>query len=134
MYSYRNSSSETFFIYCVGQCLHRRAAFISAMAYEGIPAKPLVGRYNGRDEHSFISRMSDYDEIAHWLNAEESILHIHDYDACDCPKATLKFLSLEKEHELGRMVPTSKERALAQNAYTYDPAHKTYFICKQSPS
>ena len=115
-----HSSSETYFIYCVGQSIPVISAFKAAMAHAGIPAKPLLGRYKGQSEFSFISRMRDYDVIGPWLNAEESILHIHSYDARDRPRATLKYLAQGIEHDLGRMVPVSRDEALSQNAYTFD--------------
>jgi len=124
-----HSSSETYFIYCVGQSIHRIAAFKAAMAHAKVPAKPLVGRYKGHDEHSFISRMSDFEAIAPWLNAEESILHIHGYDARDRPRATLRFLAEGREIDLGKMIPVSRDEALSQDSYTYDPTYGAYFVC-----
>lgn len=124
-----HSSNEAYFIYCVGQSPYRIAAFKGAMAEVGIAAKPLIGRYKGADEYSFISLMSDYEHIAPWLNAEESILHIHSFDARERPKATLKYLQQGTEECLGRMVPVPRDKALAQDSYTYDPTYKNYFVC-----
>ena len=61
-----HSQNETFFIYCVGQSLHQIKAFTGAMAYAKIPAKRLLGRYQGANEHSFISRTSDFEHIEPW--------------------------------------------------------------------
>lgn len=127
---YPHSSSDTFFIYCVGQSLVVINAFKSAMAHEGIPAKPLMGRYKGQNEYSFISRMSDYPKIAPWLRDEESILHIHSFDSRDRPKATLKFLKEGRAVNLGRMVPVPREEAIVQDSFTYDPTYDVYFVCK----
>lgn len=127
-----HSSSETYLIYCVGQSIPVINAFKVAMAHAGIPAKPLLGRYKGQSEFSFISRTSDYDVISPWLNAEESILLIHSYDARDQPRATLKYLSQGIEHDLGRMVPVSRDEAFSQGAYTFDPTYNQYFVCRKS--
>ena len=124
-----HSSSDTFFIYCVGQSIPVINAFKAAMAHANIPAKPLMGRYKGDNEYSFISRMCDYPTIAPWLDEEESILHIHSYDSRDQPKATLKYLKDGREEYLGRMVPVSRDVALTQDAYTFDPTYGAYFIC-----
>lgn len=129
MSTYPHSSRETYFIYCVGQSIPVINAFKAAMANVGIPAKPLMGRYKGQNEFSFISRMSDYNRIAPWLNTEESILHIHGYDSRDRPRATLRYMQSGREQDLGRMVPVSRDVALRQDAYTYDPIYKAYFIC-----
>ena len=134
MSAYPHSSNETYFIYCVGQTIPVINAFKAAMAHAGVPAKPLMGRYKGRREFSFISRMSDYDRIAPWLKAEESILHIHSYDSRDRPRATLRYMQSGREHDLGRLLPVSRDVALGQDAYTYDPTYKTYFICVAEPT
>lgn len=125
-----HSSSDTFFIYCVGQSLVMIAAFRAAMIHEGVWAKPLLGKYKGTTEHSFISRMSDYRKIEPWLNEEESILHIHSFDARDVPKATLLYLKEGREEYIGRFMPVSREEALAADSYTYDMVYNNYFICK----
>lgn len=125
-----HSSGETFFIFCVGQSLITINAFRASMANQGIPIKPLIGSYQGTTEHSFIARMSDYRHIEPWLNDEESILHIHDYDARDNPRATLLYLKEGTEIDLGRMYPVSREEALAEHSWTYDPVYQRYFVCR----
>ncbi|MEL6763835.1 MAG: hypothetical protein AAFO87_09260 [Cyanobacteria bacterium J06607_6] len=74
--------------------------------------------------------MSDFNIIVPWLNAEESILHIHSFDARDRPKATLKYLQTGKTADLGRLVQTTRERALSEDAYTFDPTYRAYFVCR----
>jgi hypothetical protein len=125
-----HSSANTYFIYCVGQSLVKINAFKAAMTHSKITAKPLLGRYKGQDERSFISSMSNYDAIAPWLNAEESILHIHSFDARDRPKATLRYLANGAAEYLGRLVPVERSVALRADSYTYDITYKTYFICR----
>lgn len=127
---HRHSTDDTYFIYCVGQSIPIISAFKSAMVHAGIPAKPLMGKYKGQSEFSFISRMCDYEKISPWLNAEESILHIHSYDARDRPKATLKYLAEGIETDLGRFIHVPKERAIGEEAFTFDPAYGRYFICQ----
>jgi hypothetical protein len=113
----------------VGQSILKVAAFKAAMVRAGVLAKPLLGRYKGQDEQSFISSMSDYAVIEPWLVAEESILHIHSYDARDRPMATLRYLSTGEAIDLGRFHSVSREVARSQDAYTYDPTYDRYFIC-----
>lgn len=127
---YPHSSSETYFIYCVGQSLPIIGAFKATMARAGIPAKPLLGRHKGKSEYSFISRMNDFNAIAPWLNMEESILRIHSFDARDRPKATLRYLDQGIEQDLGRMVSVSQDEALRQDAYTFDETYGTYIVCR----
>lgn len=125
-----HSLSRTYFIYCVGQELVTINAFKAAMAAAEIPSKPLLGRYKGKSEQSFISRMDDFEVILPWLNAEESYLHIHSFDARDRPKATLCYLSDGSEEFLGRFVPVERETAMQLEAFTYDPTYGQYFVCE----
>jgi hypothetical protein len=123
---YPHSSSDTYFIYCVGQSLVTIAAFKTAMASEGIWAKPLYGKYKGATEHSFISQMKDYPTISPWLDEEESILHIHNFNARDEPKATLLFLKEGREEYLGRFVGVSRDEAVKEDNYTFDFTYNNY--------
>jgi len=125
-----HSSSESYFIFCVGQEPHKMQAFQTAMNGQGIRIKSIIGKYKGVSEISFLARMSDYNAIAPWLNDEESILHVHDFDSRDQPKATLIFLKEGRREELGRMYPVSRDVALAHDSWSYDPWYKNYFICR----
>lgn len=124
------SNNEDSFIYCVGQSDDRITSFKRSMKNLGISAIPLLGRYAGQDERSFVSRMSDYNAISPWLDEEESILYIHSPDSHGHPRAVLKFLKDGKEVDLGRMFPVSHDEALSADAWTFDPGADSYFICK----
>lgn len=126
---HRHSADDSFFIYCVGQSIPVINAFKATMAQAGIPVKPLMGKYKGKPEYSFISRMADYPTIAPWLDEEESILYLHDYDSRDRPRATLRFLKEGRDEDLGRLVPVSRLVAVDLDAYTFDPQQNQYFIC-----
>lgn len=125
-----HSSSDTFFIYCVGQSIPVINAFKVAMAHANITVKPLMGSYKGVTEYSFVSRMNDYPAISAWLDEEESILHIHSFNSRDVPKATLIYLKEGRREDIGHMIAVSREEALAQESWTFDPAYNNYFICK----
>ncbi|MEP3893195.1 MAG: hypothetical protein ABJN52_04280 [Litorimonas sp.] len=129
-----HSSANSYFIYCVGQCPIKISAFKSAMVQSNICAKPLLGRYQGQDEQSFISSLKNLETIAPWLVAEESILLIHDFDSRDRPKATLKYLASGEEHYVGKMVAVSRSVALRQANFTYDITYKNYFVCQSEDS
>ena len=125
-----HSSSDTFFIFCVGQSFVVINAFKASMAKQGIWVKPLIGQYKGAREHSFIAQMSSYQIIGPWLDEEESILHIHSFNSRDVPKATLLYLKEGRREELGRMFPVSRDEALEQHSWTYDPTYNNYFVCR----
>lgn len=124
------SSSDTYFIFCVGQSLPVIMAFKTAMAHQGIWIKALMGKYNGANEYSFIAQMHHYREISPWLNDEESILHIHSFNSSAEPKATLLFLKEGRQVELGRMVPVSRDEAMRHDSWTFDTQFRNYYVCK----
>lgn len=125
-----HSSSVTYFIFCVGQSLITINAFRSSMQDEGVWVKQLYGMYKGQVEHSFIAQMHDYPAIAPWLGGEESILHIHDFNSRDEPKATLKFLKEGRQEYLGRFVGVPKTEAMAQDNWTFDFTYGNYYITR----
>lgn len=87
--------------------------------------------YKGQSEQSFIANMTNFRLIEPWLIEEESILHIHNFDARDVPDATLIFLKKGEKIELGKMRPVDRDLALARDAWTYDPTYQTYFVTDQ---
>jgi hypothetical protein len=105
-------------------------AFKSSMTSLGVWHKPLLGKYKGQLEHSFIAQMHNYNLISPWLDDEESILHIHSFNSSAEPKATLIFLKEGREVYLGRLVPVLHAEALALDDWTYDIQFDNYFICK----
>ena len=125
-----HSSNVTYFIFCVGQNLVRINAFRQSMRGEGVWIKPLYGSYNGQVEHSFIAQMRDYPRIAPWLDEEESILHIHDFNSRDQPKATLKFLKEGSSVYLGRFINVTKVDAMQSANWTLDFTYGNYYVCK----
>jgi len=126
-----HSRPDTFFIFCVGQDVRRINAFKKNMVYHGVTIKPLVGMYKGQPEHSFIAHMDDFNTVSPWLIEEESILHIHSFDARDVPNATLLFLKDGRKEELGKMRPVSQKVALARDSWTYDPTYKNYYVTEK---
>lgn len=126
-----HSSNVTFFIFCVGQDVRKINAFKCSMNGLGIPFKPLIGRYKGQSEISFLAMMDNYNDIEPWLNEEESILHIHNFDSRDRPDATLLFLKDGRKVELGKMVCVSQEEALTRDSFTYDINYNNYFITER---
>lgn len=124
------SSSDTYFIFCVGQSIPVIMAFKTAMAHQKIWAKALMGKYKGRSEYSFIAQMKSYPSISAWLNEQESILHIHSFNSSAEPKATLLYLKEGREEYLGRMVPVSRDEAFRHDSWTFDTQYHNYYVCK----
>ena len=124
------SSSDTYFIFCVGQSIPVIMAFKTAMVHQGVWFKALMGKYKGQAEYSFIAQMQSYNTISAWLNEEESILHIHSFNSSAQPQATLLYLKEGREEHIGRMVPVSREEAIQHDSWTFDTVFKNYYICK----
>lgn len=124
------SSSDTYFIFCVGQSIPVIMAFKTAMAHQQVWVKALMGKYKGAPEYSFIAQMKSYHTISAWLNEEESILHIHSFNSSAEPKATLLYLKEGREEQLGRMVPVSRDEAIKYDSWTFDTQFRNYYVCK----
>ncbi len=123
------SPSETYFIFCVGQNVIKQKAFQSWAYSNEIGCKPLLGMYKGQAEHSYISNWKDYDAISPWLTGEESILFLGSCNSDNEPKAALYYLENQEYVALGHFRNVSRQEALAQEAWTYDPFTKNYYIC-----
>jgi len=104
----------------------------------GIEYKKVFGCYKGQREISFITNAKHWNDITLLpeLQDEESILHLGDHDARDRRKATLRYLigvgSLGiwfTSEYIGQFRSTSKEIALQQDNYSFDPSGSgTYYI------
>ncbi|MFG6605259.1 hypothetical protein ACGYLM_01430 [Sulfitobacter sp. 1A10445] len=123
------SSSETYFIYCVGQDLIKQKAF-TAWAYNNeVGCKPLLGMYKGQSEQSYISNWKDYKKINPWLVSEESILILGACNSDNEPKASLFYLQSNEYVDLGHLKSVPRDEALLQDAWTFDPFTQNYYIC-----
>jgi hypothetical protein len=124
------SNAQTYFVFCVGQSIPIINAFKVSMTSQGVTVKPLMGKYKGQPEYSFVASMDDYNIIAPWLDEEESILHIHSFNSSGEPRATLRYLKEGRTEHLGRMVQVTRDEAIHLDSYTYDPWYNLYFICR----
>lgn len=124
---WRHSSNAEYFIYCVGQDPVRIAAFMTWAFHEGVNIKPLIGKYEGKTERSFISNYKDFPMIEPFIKGQESILMLDRYDARDIPHARLVFQN-GREVQLGRLIAVDKETALTCVSWTYDPVTGAYFV------
>lgn len=124
-----HSSAHQYFIFCVGQSIVKSNAFMTFALHQDIGMKPLFGQYKGQPERSFIANLKDYDAIAPWLQAEESILLIGSSNTKGQPKATLRYLATGEEVPMGRLRQVTREEALAEDSWTLCPLTKCYYVC-----
>lgn len=133
--------ANEYYIFAVGdQTLITEKAFQQWCKNCHINYKPLVGSYAGKTEHSYIIGAADIIAvaIAGWLNKQESILHLGACDSRDRRKATLFYLQEGRDFndpsketvDLGVFQSVSREEAMQQAGWTYDPSIDEYFICK----
>lgn len=125
------SRADSYFIFCVGQDIVKRQAFIAWARNQDIGFKPLLGMYRGQAEHSFIANMKDYDRIIPWCDGEETVLHLSQPDARDNYRATLHYLATDMRVDLGRLYNVGKQEALASENWTNDPFFGAYFVCRK---
>ena len=123
-----SSRPQQYFIYCVGQEPDRIDAFLTYCLEEDIGVKPLYGMYNGQREESFISNWKDFDLIQPWLGEEESVLFLDSANIRGHRKAKLIYRS-GREEDRGILRQVTRELAIKQPNWTYDPYVGTYFVC-----
>lgn len=124
-----HSTQRSYLIFCVGQPEERISQFLQWAFQHQVGVKPLVGQYLGQPERSFIANMKDYEEIEPWLLKEESILVLDDYDARDRPRARLRYQDGREVH-LGRLRSVTREHAMQQLSWTFDPVTNAYFVAE----
>lgn len=97
-----------------------------------IPYKPLQGSYEGVQENSWLINRKHFEKFRALCpvvtKEEESFLILEDKDLRNRYKASLLFQETGEIVELGRLQSVSKDRALKEKAWTYDPETNTYYI------
>ncbi len=125
----RHSIKETYFIFCVGKDPEKITAFMTWAINSNLGFKSLNGSYYGDPEHSFIANIKDYERILPFLNEQESILVLDDYDARDRPRATLKFMATGETIGMGRLIPIDEVDLPKYDSWTFDPMDGQYYTC-----
>lgn len=123
------SRSDCYFIFCVGQSLIKINAFVAWAVHHDVRVKPLIGKYKGVSERSFIANTAELARIRPWIEAEESILLIGTCNRHGEPRATLKYLATGKRVPLGYMRNVPRKEALKHDSWTFCPVTKCYFVC-----
>lgn len=126
---------QDYAVFSVGDHGVNDGAFIAYCKDNNLPFKPLEGSYKGVKETSFIMPRKSYERALKdgWLVGQESVLLLstpHSLGGGQSYRdATLLFLETGDTLALGHFVPRHKDYALAQEAWTFDPATGTYFVC-----
>jgi hypothetical protein len=123
-----SSRPHEYFIYCVGQDPDRISDFLSYCIEHDIGVKPLYGQYKGQTEESFISNWKDYEQIKPWLNLQESILFLYPANIRGHRKGKLVYMD-GSEESVGYLREVTRQLAITQPSWTYDPYLDTYYIC-----
>lgn len=115
----------------------RVAGFESDLRGLDIGFKRLVGCYKGEQEPAWIINARDWRKLAAsgWIDGQESVLHLGPWQDGG-RAATLHYQHLEApgvnkwQESIGTFQLTSKKRALASDAWTFDPSTGEYFIAE----
>lgn len=88
-----------------------------------------VGRWQGQDEVSFISRLDDFIKIeeAGFCNEQEAVIHVASGNKME---ACLVYQDGSREG-IGCMHEVSAEEALLAEGYTYRPDMDVYWVAKE---
>lgn len=129
--------ANMYIIFAVSDDIAVNKAFMGYCAGKGISIKPLLGSYKGKTEQSYIANYKALGALLNsgWLKGQESILVLGACNARDQRPASLHYLTRAGDDlkpladDLGLFQSVSRGEALAQEAWTYDPDLKEYFIC-----
>lgn len=127
----RSRREQSYLIFCVGQEEWQIKAFLRFALENGLGFKPLRGCYKGEKERSFITNAADLEWIMPFIQEQESILLLHDYDRADIPRATLVHLQTGQREYLGRFMQGTHEVCKHYDSWTFDPLSGCYFVTRQ---
>lgn len=98
----------------------------------GVATIPVMGRYKGIDEASWLVALHDSADLPKLVR----LLMKHNqesYPLVDSTRgATLVYLKDADIQSLGQFVQVDAREALASEAHTYDPHTDTYYVCKKT--
>lgn len=94
-----------------------------------LKCKPLVGRWNGETEQSWLvpSEAVQALEAAQLISQQEAILFV---SSCNKMYATMWYTEQRVFEAMGSMCAVSADEASEHAGYTYDPATNVYYVCK----
>ena len=123
-----DSSKADFIVFCVGNDYIVENAFKAWATHNNIGYKCLIGSYKGLKENAFIVNAKHINDVRQWFEDEESILLLGPLIKGK-RKATLVYMDgITSKVELGDFNYTSKDYALKQDAWTFDPSTNSYYV------
>jgi hypothetical protein len=131
------SAYETFYVFEVGSVL-RSQEFNAWALDKGLRFKRVLGSYEGKPNYAFIVAASDFrmTDMFRWLKGQESVLELGPLAGRGARPAKLIWLDSEgwysgrPDTPLGRLYATTRDYALRQPGWTYDPETDTYFVAE----
>lgn len=118
-------------IFATGNNIARECAFRAWAEGHRVPYKSLIGSYKGAVERSFVAFKSDWPRLLPWFEAEESVLHLgpawREGVLHGDRVAVLEFMADRALLELGMFGYQTREFALRQEGWTYDPQSGAYY-------
>ena len=117
-------------VYCVGDTQAEIDRFVAGAKISHIDHKWLEGRYDEKNETSFISPIGEWPKIAGYVRDQDSVLLLGPADGLGKRPAELRWLKYggHDDVDLGTWRQVTREYALDQPAYTYDRDTGAYYV------
>lgn len=111
---------------------HEPHTVMNFMADQGIPFQVLLGSYKGQLETSFIIPHIRLEAMAvsGYVDEQESILILGAVNQNGTRPARIRFLETGEELDLGSLTRVTKEEALTNDGWTFNPMINSYFTIK----
>lgn len=126
------SASESYLVFCVGNDILRESTFKAWAAEQCIGIKPLFGSYKGQSERSFIANRRFANELAPWIEGQESVLYLSPLfrfgRLWGRRRAALLYLADGRHEDLGHLTTTTYEEAMRRDCWTFDPTDGSYWV------
>jgi hypothetical protein len=142
------SAYDSYVIFCVGHEIARQAAFKAWALANGIGFKSLLGSYKGQSETSFMVNDKQFFACDRWWADQETILRLSPLYRNGTLYGTREaalwrpsmvrsafgddlFVQVKGPEPIGTMREVTREYALAQSCWTYDPQSGLYWVAEQ---
>lgn len=123
-----HSAGRSYVIFCVGQRPLEIRRFLRWALSNSLGFKPLHGCYKSTVERSFIVNLNDLQKIARFIEHQESVLILSDYNRADVPKATLLHLKIGERESLGLFCQGTAKVKDHFDSWTFDPMTGNYYV------
>lgn len=111
------------------------SAVIALLQNNKINFTELTGMYKGEEEESFLVPLDDFGTVIEsgLLDGQESILVLGHKTSQGFRKASIVYHpGDEPPVEAGYLVPATRDEAMVEDGWTYDPLYRQYYVLREA--